>query len=604
MASCKKLIALIALLAGAVAGHATSNPYTITWYDDNASGVTLNSYVATVVITCANGAAYTTMSPGCGAISGFASGTTTGSWNDSGTGTGSQPGPLVYTITGVSGSAVGPATFSSGGGGVMTIHFGGPVDHIWAQTIHNATGVAQNFDVGVTVAGVLTDTKVSVAPNSDFTLNVHSGIGNPEPGVTVTALEPVFNPDGSPAGNQKLPIQAITPGQTGWDISNPPITYTGQPPSATDTTAQPITFSDPGSLGAAKEATLRETGNAVVTAQKDTTVTLGQDLGNLNATGATSNQKLDTANGYLGGIKSDLDKLTNSSGTSAPDYSGVLGTIAANTAAGALAGQQTRDAVGAGAAGTTNAIKSASLAEGSALSNLTAHVDSGFTNTINQLTNLFSSTNDAASRIASYGASSSNAASLMMQPVLNLKGALSPISVGSHDAGDWLVTIPMFGDIDLNPLHNLTIATMAAWVRNIETYLLWFYFVLKCWRCVEEHIRSLPSAKQTSSSEPSLIGSGISFLVAGFISVAFGVAVAAAMALLISNCGGIGALAAMLNQNPVASGNAVIGRALGLADAFIPLDLTFNLLVVYFSFRLTVSFVFTVATTFVRFMVA
>jgi len=163
------------------------------------------------------------------------------------------------------------------------------------------------------------------------------------------------------------------------------------------------------------------------------------------------------------------------------------------------------------------------------------------------------------------------------------------------DIGDWTVSAGGFS-FDLNPLgHGFD--NVAAVCKTMLTWFVTACYMLGCIMVVKEAMYAAAASNQAqAASSTPFISSGTALVMAGAITVAL----AAIPALLATQVGGV---VSVIAGSPFSGAGGPMGMAIGLANAFIPLDLIITDVLLYIGFRVTVGALFWVSTTVVRFLV-
>lgn len=223
------------------------------------------------------------------------------------------------------------------------------------------------------------------------------------------------------------------------------------------------------------------------------------------------------------------------------------------------------------------------------------------------LTNNVRTTADTAAQKAAGDA----AAASYSGPIETFETSLGTIGVdknGTYGIPDAALFSFNMGEIlgtwNLNPLTNEKTSWIASLSRTMWKWALTVFYVIACWKVLQSHIQSATAARQATSSGESIAGTNLATPIALAMASAITITLAAipALASMITD----GAVLQVMGFNPfsvIHSAGGHAASAVGLADGFFPLDLCVFYVASYIGFAVTVSKVYAVATTVVRFYV-
>jgi len=202
--------------------------------------------------------------------------------------------------------------------------------------------------------------------------------------------------------------------------------------------------------------------------------------------------------------------------------------------------------------------------------------------------------NTAAQSAAGVSAGSGGSASIS-----NLSSITAGTLSGSSAANvPWTVTVGGVS-VDLNPLNLTGMATMAAWVRLLMTWLVTVSYLMLLAKYADEWVWAAASAQQAKASGQSVLGTNLNTPVALAMAAVITIAVAVIPAFVVSWISPIkSGLATSLG-----SSDSIVGKCILLMNAFLPLDLMLGNLIGAVSFKLAGSSVFFGVSTAVRFLV-
>jgi len=135
--------------------------------------------------------------------------------------------------------------------------------------------------------------------------------------------------------------------------------------------------------------------------------------------------------------------------------------------------------------------------------------------------------------------------------------------------------------VDLDPLHNPSIAVALGYVRMILLWTIAVMLVFACLKCAQLSIGPMLTAPQGSSaSAVPVAGSGSALVMATAIAVLIGAGVLASL-------GGIGVMAAWSYaiDNPFQYGGYTLGTIVYFVNSFFPLPESLAMLIAYWAFR-------------------
>lgn len=177
-------------------------------------------------------------------------------------------------------------------------------------------------------------------------------------------------------------------------------------------------------------------------------------------------------------------------------------------------------------------------------------------------------------------------------------------SIPTAPVSPWRVTLGTVPggqswEVDLNPLSYPSVASLAAWLRNVLVWFSTVVYVMACYNVVHQALLIAPAARQTSSaSAVPAASSGFALLAAPIITVSLAAIPAVFVAFMSA-----GGYYSVINANPFGGGDSVIQMGVSLAAAFLPLETIIAQIVLFFVFKIKLGAVYWLACTIVRFIV-
>ena len=186
----------------------------------------------------------------------------------------------------------------------------------------------------------------------------------------------------------------------------------------------------------------------------------------------------------------------------------------------------------------------------------------------------------------------------------SIANGLSVPSIPSAPVSPWRVSLGTGPggqpwEVDLNPLSYPSVATFAAWLRNVLVWFSTVVYVMACYNVIHQALLIAPAARQsTSASAVPAASSGFALLAAPLITIALAAIPAVFVAFMSA-----GGYYSVINANPFGGGDSVIQMGVGLAAAFLPLETIIAQIVLFFVFKIKLGAVYWLACTIVRFIV-
>ena len=151
----------------------------------------------------------------------------------------------------------------------------------------------------------------------------------------------------------------------------------------------------------------------------------------------------------------------------------------------------------------------------------------------------------------------------------------------------------------MNPLSYPSVATFAAWLRNVVIWFSTLLYVMACYSVVHEALLLAPTARQAqSASAVPAASSGLALVAAPLITVALATIPAVFVAFMSA-----GGYYSIINGNPLGGGGNVVQMGVSLAAAFLPLETIVTQIVLFLVFKIKLGAVYWFACTVVRFIV-